>query len=437
MRLRRKIAGLFILLMAAAVLMTIGYSILFIRDHLYAQKRQELLRFAQELMETTSDPQVLCQRAARRTYRAAVLDARGKLLCADRHLALDLQQLRTLPPQNDSLLLVSRPLPQGGLLVLALEKATVLEELRPIRWIIYHAMFVTLGLVALAAILLSLTLSRPIVRIKRTLEEIARGKPELLARDSRRKDEIGMIARALNSVSHNLQRDNVRLRELNDRQSRFYTDIAHELNNPLHVMKGALEMLRLRPDDPAAHARYLDILQNQTDRMAQLFQDVLTLQQADHQPGFVHTSVFRLDELATRAAQPYLDGIAAKGLVFHQRVPAVQVAADAARLEQVLDNLLSNALKYCHQGTIILAADVRGREVEVSVSDTGPGIAAEHLPHLTDRFYRTDSARARSQGGTGLGLAVVKSLLNAHGAELHIESRPGHGSCFSFCLPLA
>jgi signal transduction histidine kinase len=442
MRWRRKIAGIFILLMAAAVLITIGYSILFIRDHLYGQRQQELLRFAKETAEETTQPQDLCRRAARRGYRSAVIAADGKLQCADADLARLLQQWQTLPAAHDSLLLARLSLPQGGQWVLALDKALVLEELRPIRWIIYHAMFITLGLVALAAILLSLALSRPIVRIKKTLEEIAQGKPELLARDSRRKDEIGMIARALNSVSQNLTRDNARLRALNERQSRFYADIAHELNNPLHSMKGALEMLRLKGDDAAARARYLDILQNQTDRMARLFQDVLTLQQADHTAHAVQPVPFAVAPLLQRVAQPYWDALAAKGLHFELQASAdLQAVGDPAKLEQVLDNLLSNALKYCQQGGVQLSARpvaaADGAQVELAVQDSGPGIAPEHLPHLTDRFYRTDAARTRAQGGTGLGLAVVKSLLEAQGSTLDIQSQPGNGSRFAFRLPAA
>jgi signal transduction histidine kinase len=110
------------------------------------------------------------------------------------------------------------------------------------------------------------------------------------------------------------------------------------------------------------------------------------------------------------------------------------VMADAGKLEQVLDNLISNAVKYVNQGRVWVDISPTSGGVELSVGDTGPGIAPEHLPNLFDRFYRTDKARSRDSGGTGLGLAIVKSILDAHAVDIRVQSDLGIGTRFSFTL---
>jgi len=228
------------------------------------------------------------------------------------------------------------------------------------------------------------------------------------------------------------------LRELNDRQQRFYADITHEVSNPLQTLENSLELLQLHQGNPEQQAKYLEIARKQTARMGRLFQDLATLQQYDDgrvQPYFQQVDVV---QALHQTADAYRDRILAKGL--HCRLepaadaPALPVQADPDLLDQVLDNLLSNALKYTEQGEILLQAEKLSEGVRLTIADTGPGIAPEHLPHLTDRFYRTDVSRARSAGGTGLGLAVVESILRAHGSRLEVDSQPGSGSSFSFML---
>jgi signal transduction histidine kinase len=108
---------------------------------------------------------------------------------------------------------------------------------------------------------------------------------------------------------------------------------------------------------------------------------------------------------------------------------------DPDKIEQVLENLVSNALKYTNKGKITIHISLSEESVKVEVADTGIGISEDHINRLFDRFYRTDKARSRDKGGTGLGLAVVKSILNAHGSEINVKSNPGGGSRFWFTLP--
>ncbi len=111
------------------------------------------------------------------------------------------------------------------------------------------------------------------------------------------------------------------------------------------------------------------------------------------------------------------------------------VYADPDKIEQVMDNLTSNAIKYTQEGEVEIGFELKGEMVEIYVKDTGPGIGKEHLDRLFDRFYRTDKARSRDKGGTGLGLSVVKGILNAHQIEINVESEVGVGSRFYFKLP--
>jgi signal transduction histidine kinase len=126
-----------------------------------------------------------------------------------------------------------------------------------------------------------------------------------------------------------------------------------------------------------------------------------------------------------------------KGIILTYKNPPVKVKGDPDKIEQVLENLLTNAIKFTNEGEINISVRCDSKDVIVEVSDTGIGITNDHLDRLFDRFYRTDKARSRDKGGTGLGLAVVKSILSAHQSEIRVESEPGKGSRFWFRLKKA
>ncbi|MCS7084904.1 MAG: HAMP domain-containing histidine kinase, partial [Bacteroidia bacterium] len=148
---------------------------------------------------------------------------------------------------------------------------------------------------------------------------------------------------------------------------------------------------------------------------------------------------FDLRDVAREVFDAYLPSAEAKGLTLRYEPPDSPrwVAADERRIVQVLDNLVSNAVKYTEKGTVEIFLADAGEWIRTGVRDTGPGVAPEHLARLTDRFYRTDRSRSREGGGTGLGLAVVQSILRAHGSSLEIQSVVEKGSTFSFLLAKA
>jgi two-component system phosphate regulon sensor histidine kinase PhoR len=233
------------------------------------------------------------------------------------------------------------------------------------------------------------------------------------------------------------------LRRSEQMRADFVANASHELRTPLAALSGFIETLQgTARDDAAARERFLGIMHAQARRMTRLIDDLLSLSRIElkehvrPQDRVEVITVIRhvVDALQTLA----LD----RGVELQMAMPSspVNVRGDRDELIRVLENLVENALKYGASGKrvdITLALEHAGREARVEVRDYGPGIAPEHLPRLTERFYRVDVSQSRSEGGTGLGLALVKHILNRHGGRLSIASEPGAGARFTVHLPLA
>jgi len=191
-------------------------------------------------------------------------------------------------------------------------------------------------------------------------------------------------------------------------------------------------------DDRAAAAVFLSRINSEVERMAQLVSDLLELSRMESGQVSPVISPVHLHVLAIEAAQRLSGKAGEKGLNVCLRVPSGLPAAMADRemVLQVLSNLLDNAIKFSpHGGTITVAADQCQGKVAMTVTDEGPGIPAEHVPHIFERFYKVDSSRA--QGGTGLGLAIARHIVLAHGGDISVSSEEGRGSSFTFLLPSA
>ena len=236
------------------------------------------------------------------------------------------------------------------------------------------------------------------------------------------------------------------LRRAEEMRADFVANASHELRTPLAALSGFIDTLQgPAREDAAARERFLSIMQKQADRMARLIDDLLSLSRIelnahvrpDKQVDLVAVVRQVVDGLQTLARD--------RGVEVATAAPAgpLLVPGDRDELVRALENLVENALKYAASGKRVdiglsHGAGAGGRhEVRIAVRDFGPGIAPEHLPRLTERFYRVDVAESRAQGGTGLGLALVKHILNRHGGRLTIESVPGQGATFTVHLPLA
>ncbi|MBR0662195.1 ATP-binding protein, partial [Neoroseomonas oryzicola] len=237
--------------------------------------------------------------------------------------------------------------------------------------------------------------------------------------------------------------DRTRERAIERMRADFVANASHELRTPLASLIGFIETLRgPAADDPAAQQRFLGIMAEQSDRMRRLIDDLLGLsriEMAEHQAPAGRADVAAVARAEADAMAPLL--AARKAKLVPEIAEATAAPADADQVAQVIRNLLDNAIRHGRErGQIRLAAgpgtapDGR-RGVTIAVTDDGPGIPREHIPRLTERFYRVDKGRARSAGGTGLGLAIVKHIVNRHRGTLAIESEEGTGTTFRVWLP--
>ena len=227
----------------------------------------------------------------------------------------------------------------------------------------------------------------------------------------------------------------------------FIANASHELRTPLASIKGFIETLQgPARDDEKARSRFLEIMGSQAQRMNRILDDLLSLSRIEMRAHLKPEGSVDIDDLVAhviRGLEP-LASQAAITLSFKPGEAQWPVRGDRDELEQVMQNLIHNALKYGRAGgrvdvDVSLRPAVKGGrpKIAVAISDDGPGIAPEHLPRLTERFYRVDAARSREKGGTGLGLAIVKHILNRHRGELEISSELGRGSRFTVVLEAA
>ncbi len=289
---------------------------------------------------------------------------------------------------------------------------------------------ISAGAVALVlGSLLFFQITRPLRSLSSAAQSIARGDLSQRAWVSG-DDEIGRVARSFNQMAEKLQRYEA------ERQN-MIADIAHELRTPLAVIQGNLEAMLdgVLPAD----GRELALLHQEALLLKRLISDLRTLSLADAGQLTLHRRPVNLRELAAQVVERLQLRIEEKNIELRVNIPESisAVSADPERLAQVLSNLIDNALRYTPDGTrIVIAARATAGEVEVSVSDDGPGIPLEELPNLFRRFWRAEKSRNRATGGSGLGLAIVKQLVEAHGGRVWAESEgPGKGSRFVFTLP--
>ena len=225
----------------------------------------------------------------------------------------------------------------------------------------------------------------------------------------------------------------------------FVANVSHEIRTPLTVLSGFVETLQTLPLEASERARYLDLMAQQAGRMQSLVSDLLTLSRLEGSPlpgEGEWTSVPGLMSQLEQEAQalsvalnPPMTG-PAQQLKF-EPAPSCELSGRSSELHSALSNLVSNAVRYTPAGGMVRCGWLQledGRD-EFWVQDSGPGIASEHIPRLTERFYRVDRSRSRDTGGTGLGLAIVKHVAQRHGAELRIESALGKGSRFAIVFP--
>jgi two-component system phosphate regulon sensor histidine kinase PhoR len=235
------------------------------------------------------------------------------------------------------------------------------------------------------------------------------------------------------------------LRRVEEMRADFIANASHELRTPLAALLGFIETLQGRAkDDPVAREKFLAIMQAQATRMARLIDDLLSLSRIELNAHLQPSTPVELAPIVRQVVDGLQMMARDRGVELKVSLPAepIMVLGERDELIRALENLVENALKYGASGRRIDITLARAQtragsaEARLAVRDYGPGIAPEHQPRLTERFYRVDVSDSRQQGGTGLGLALVKHILNRHGGRLTIESTLGAGATFSMHLPL-
>jgi signal transduction histidine kinase len=294
------------------------------------------------------------------------------------------------------------------------------------------------GIAMAIGLFLSSALTDRIHLINRAAQAVSRGELDVRI-DAKGRDEVSQLARAFNDMTAQLQAAQLQQRRLDEMRKNLIAWVSHDLQTPLASMQVIIEALADRVvTDPLTERRYLSTLQKNIRDLSELIDDLFQMTQLDA-GGFPlelnHASMLDLlsDTLESFQAQASQHGIALSASIAPQ---VGMVTMDTARIGRVLNNLISNALRHTKSGgQVQLVAERQAGLVRIKVMDSGEGIAPEDLPYVFDQFYRGEKSRSRQTGGAGLGLAIARGIIQAHGGEISVESQLGSGSTFSFTLP--
>ena len=295
-----------------------------------------------------------------------------------------------------------------------------------------------LGAVVIAALLAGAAGTLLSRRIAHPLEELARAASAVAEGDLTQQVPTNNDIRELHSLGEGFNHMTASLRQSEEAKNAFVADVTHELRTPLTVINGTIETLEDGAiDDIEGRGPLLKSMQTETKRLIRLVNDLLVLTRADAGALNLNLESIDLGELVRARC----DNLSALATPREVRVHAdvreqAKVWGDADRLTQVLDNLLGNAIRHAPEKSIVTVSVQKEEDkIRCAVSDQGPGVSAEHLPFIFERFYRVDTSRNRHTGGSGLGLAIVRSLVLAQGGRIIADSVEGRGTRITFWLP--
>jgi signal transduction histidine kinase len=299
-------------------------------------------------------------------------------------------------------------------------------------------------LLGIASMTVALAIFGPARKRLRSLESAARalgqGQTDVRA-DDRGGDEVSTLARTFNGMAAELQARSVALAASDRARRQLLADVSHELMTPLTAIRGYTQTLAM-PDlamDPPTRARYFDIVDRETYKLEAIIGDLLDLAKLEGGGSTLSIEPVAVADLFDRIAERHEPTLRARNITLERQVPEdLDLDADVQRLEQALQNVASNALRHTPDGgRVELRAEPAGSQVRITVRDTGPGIPPEHLPHIFDRFYKADQARTGTASGSGLGLSIVRAIVEQHGGRVSAANAPDGGAVFEFLLPAA
>jgi len=305
--------------------------------------------------------------------------------------------------------------------------------------IILRAVLIGFAIAVIVSVVISKTLIAPIQGMTTAAEAMADGDfSKKIPVESA--DEIGILAKTFNSMAVQIETMVNELQRVETLRREFIANVSHELRTPLTNIRSYAETISENRDIPKeTEEEFLGIIINQSDSMTKIVQDLLELSRYDSGAGVITAEEFSIDQ-AVRNVYAAIALEARKrnhvlNLDLEWDLPNIK--GDRAKIEQVLMNIISNALKYTPDGgTIAINSGTSDGNVWVKIEDTGVGIPEDDLLRVFDRFYRVDKARSRESGGTGLGLSIAKEIISRHGGDIKIESTPGTGTTVTVKLPI-
>lgn len=290
------------------------------------------------------------------------------------------------------------------------------------------ALFLALGF----TLIFSKKLTNPLQMMEKAAQKLARGDLEAKVPVTTR-DELGSLARSMNELARELKR-------YRDSRREFFSNVSHEFRTPLSYIQGYSHALKndLHKNENQRQ-QFIDIIHDEANRMNRLIDDLFELSRMEEERFPLELELVNLGQVAQKAVEKVRHNIGKEEITLVTEIDEdiPDIVADSFRLEQIFMNLLQNAIRYTEHGSIRVKVFAEDGKVNGMVSDTGPGIAPEELPHIFERFYRVEKSRARDFGGTGLGLAIVKQLTELQYGTIDVESRHGKGTTFTLCFPEA
>ncbi|WP_214326088.1 sensor histidine kinase [Nonomuraea sediminis] len=380
-------------------------------------------------------------------FRMYTYDSLGRLVAtlpADGQPGPDLAEVRsgengpyTVPGTSGASWRVYRvPSADGGMVLLGSSLKEVESTRTALSAISFAVSAVVLLLVGLAADALVRLGLRPLTRMERTAGKIARGDFASRVPAPDPHTEPGRLGLALNVMLDRVESEIAARTASESRMRRFLADASHELRTPLTSVRGFAELHRRGGDDDVDETMHR--IEDEAARMGVLVNDLLTLAQLDEERPLDLGRVDLLEVAAgtIRDARVRVPDRQVKLAGLGDKLEPVGLAGDEARLRQVAANLVGNALKHTPpDAAVTVRVGRRDGWAVLEVSDDGPGVAAEHVPHLFDRLYRVSQGRSRADGGAGLGLSIVAAIVRAHGGQVEVDTTPGDGATFRVLLP--
>ncbi len=368
------------------------------------------------------------------SQRVIVVDFRGIIVADSALTNSTLGRFMDSPVESERSLVVRGPSGQVGTMLinpftLPGDPAAAVEEssLPSInRFLVWSGI-----LAGAAGIILTFFLSRrilaPVESLSRAARDLARGDFSQRV-DVKSKDEVGELAGAFNSMAQELAAAETVRRNM-------VADVAHELRTPLSNLRGYMEAIKdglVEPD-----ATTIDTMHEEVGVLTRLIEDLQELALAESGQLALDFQPCDLADLSRREVAAHLPTAEEAGVAIAlDLAESAPLYGDPGRLGQAIRNLLTNAVNYTPSGgTVTVSVSTSGDDVEVRVTDTGPGIPDDQIPQVFERFYRVDRSRSRATGGTGLGLTIARRLVEAHGGRITLDSRVGEGASFSITLP--